>query len=83
MKIRVCIGSACHLKGSYNVINSLQQLAEEYKIANEVEVEASFCLRLCSITGVSVQIEDKEVQSVSDAGVREFFEKNILPEIGK
>ncbi len=77
MKIRVCIGSACHLKGSYNVINSLQQLVEEYHIADEVEIHASFCLGLCS-QAVSVKIDDGDVQSVSGATVRDFFANNVL-----
>jgi len=81
MKISVCIGSACHLKGSYNVINALQQLVEEYRLAGSVEVYASFCLGHCA-QAVSVRIDDRAVQSVSSATVREFFEKNVLPEVG-
>lgn len=80
MKIRVCIGSACHLKGSYNVINSLQQLVEEYQVADEVEIHASFCLGLCS-QAVSVKIDEGDVQSVSGATVRDFFAKNVLPAV--
>ena len=29
IKISVCIGSACHLKGSYNVINGFQHVIEK------------------------------------------------------
>ena len=42
--INVCIGSACHIKGSYNVINSLQQLTEEYGVTDKVDTRAAFCL---------------------------------------
>ncbi len=80
MKIRVCIGSACHLKGSYNVINSLQQLVEEYRVADEVEIHASFCLGVCS-QAVSVKIDEGDVQSVSGATVRDFFVENVLPAV--
>lgn len=82
MKVSVCIGSACHLKGSYNVINSLQQLVEEYGLSDTVEINASFCLGLCT-QAVAVQIDDREVQSVSGAMVRDFFMQNILLETGK
>jgi NADH:ubiquinone oxidoreductase subunit E len=78
MKISVCIGSACHLRGSYNVINSLQQLVEEYGLADKVEIHASFCLGVCS-QAVSVKIDDRDVQSVSGATVRDFFRENVLP----
>lgn len=77
MKVSVCIGSACHVKGSYNVINSLQQLVEEYGLTDKVEVNASFCLGHCT-EAVSVRIDENEVQSVSGATVRGFFRQNVL-----
>ncbi|MBP1763464.1 MAG: (2Fe-2S) ferredoxin protein [Firmicutes bacterium] len=80
MKIDVCIGSACHLKGSYNVINSLQLLAEEYGLADQIEVQAAFCLGHCT-QGVSVQIDGGEVQSVSGLTAREFFTNTVLPKL--
>lgn len=80
MKINVCVGSACHVKGSYNVVSSLHQLIEEYGVADKVEIGAAFCLGHCT-EAVSVQIDEGEVQSVSGLSVREFFEKKVLPAI--
>ena len=77
MKIEVCIGSACHLKGSYNIINTFQQLVEEYQLSDLVEVNAAFCFGQCA-EAVSVRVDNKEVQSVSGATAREFFAKNVL-----
>ncbi len=76
--INVCIGSACHIKGSYNVINSLQQLTEEYGLINTVETRAAFCLGHCT-QAVSVRIGDGEVHSVSGATARDFFVEHVLP----
>ena len=78
MKINICIGSACHLKGSYNIINTFQQMVEEYHLSDRVEVNAAFCFGRCA-EAVSVKIDEGEVQSVSGATAREFFMKNILP----
>ncbi|EGO65216.1 (2Fe-2S) ferredoxin domain-containing protein [Acetonema longum] len=78
IKVSVCIGSACHIKGSYNVLNSLQQLREEYGLADQVEINAIFCLNHCT-EAVSVQIDDGAVHSVSGSTARDFFIKNILP----
>lgn len=80
LKINVCIGSACHLKGSYNVINSLQQLIEEYKVEDQAEVDAIFCLGHCT-EAVSVRLDDGEVVGVSGSAVREFFITRVLPAI--
>jgi NADH:ubiquinone oxidoreductase subunit E len=81
MKVSVCIGSACHIKGSYNVLNSLQQLREEYGLAEKLEINAVFCLGHCT-EAVSVQVDNGEVQSVSGSTVRNFFAEKILPAAG-
>lgn len=78
--LSVCIGSACHVKGSYNVINAFQQAIEEYKVAEKVELKAVFCLGHCS-DAVSVKIDDGEVQSVSGLTAKSFFKKEVLPKI--
>lgn len=79
IQVHVCIGSACHIKGSYNVINSLQQLIEEYGVATKVEVESSFCLGHCT-QAVSVRINDGDVHSVSGSTARKFFVDHVLPQ---
>lgn len=77
-RISVCIGSACHLKGSYNIINSLQQLIEEHGLTDRAEVSGIFCLGRC-MQAVSVRIDDGEAHSVSGATVREFFAQHVVP----
>ena len=79
LTISVCIGSACHLKGSYNVINTFQQLIEEYKLSNQVELKAVFCMKHC-VQAVSVMVED-QIYSVSGPTARSFFEKELLPRV--
>ena len=78
--IKICIGSACHLKGSEKVIEDFQNLIKEYNLENEIELYASFCLNNCT-DGVSVMRWDKKVLSVCSNNVREVFDKEILPYI--
>lgn len=80
MKVKVCIGSACHVKGSYNVISRLQHLLEENQLSGQVEIEPVFCLGNC-VNAVSVQIDDLPVQSVSKETVDAFFEQSIRPRL--
>jgi NADH:ubiquinone oxidoreductase subunit E len=80
INLSVCVGSACHLKGSYNVINTFQQLIEEHNLTNNVTVKAVFCLGHCT-EGVSVKIDDGEVYNVSGATARKFFEEEVLPKL--
>ncbi len=80
INLSVCIGSACHVRGSYNVINIFQQIIEEYKLSDKVELKAVFCLGHCT-DAVSVKIDDGEVYSVSGTTARQFFESQVLPKI--
>ena len=42
MKITVCIGSSCHLKGSRQVIQTLQRLIAEHQLQDQVELSGTF-----------------------------------------
>lgn len=77
MLISVCIGSACHLKGSYDVINKLQELVEENDLGDKVELKAVFCLGNCQ-NGVSVKINEEDtIFSVTKKSANEFFETDV------
>lgn len=80
MELKVCIGSACHVKGSYNVISAFQQLIEEYQVFEAVELKAVFCLGHC-VEAVSVQIDEGEIYSVSGSTARSFFKDQVLPQL--
>lgn len=76
MKVVVCIGSSCHIKGSRSVVETLQTLIARHNVGDKVELSGTFCMGKCR-EGVCVSV-DGEVFSVSSATVSDFFEKNIL-----
>lgn len=76
MKITVCIGSSCHIKGSRQVVEQLQYLIAENKLGDRVELGGTFCMGKCQ-QGVCVTI-DEEFYSVAPDEVKQFFEKNVL-----
>ena len=81
LKLKVCIGRACHIKGSYNVINTFQKVIEEKNLSEKVEICAVFCLGHCT-QAVSVQLGDgEEIYSVSGPTAREFFEREVEPRL--
>ncbi len=75
MKITVCIGSACHLKGSRQVVERLTQLVNEAGLSDRVELSGTFCLGHCE-NGVSVDI-DGTVHTVSPETVDDFFAREV------
>ena len=42
MKITVCIGSSCHIKGSRQVVEQLQYLIKSNHLSDEVELAGTF-----------------------------------------
>ena len=76
MKITVCIGSSCHIKGSRQVVEGLQRLIADNNLGDKVEIGGTFCMGQCQ-KGVCVEIEE-QVYSVTPETVEEFFEQNVL-----
>lgn len=76
MKVTVCIGSSCHIKGSRQVVEQLQQLIAANNLGDRVELSGTFCMGKCQ-QGVCVTV-DGEFFSVTPENVKEFFDTNIL-----
>ena len=79
MKITVCIGSSCHIKGSRQVVEQLQYLISETGIGDKVELSGTFCMGKCQ-QGVCVTVDDA-FYSVSPDTVKDFFNENILSRV--
>lgn len=76
MKVTVCIGSSCHIKGSRQVVEQLQSLIAENNLGERVELGGTFCLGNCQ-KGVCVMV-DNEFHSVTPDTVDDFFANEIL-----
>ena len=79
MKVTVCIGSSCHIKGSRQVVEALQQLIGENNLGDKVELGGTFCLGKCQ-QGVCVTV-DEEFHSVTPESVNVFFENEIAAKV--
>lgn len=75
MKVTVCIGSSCHIKGSRQVVEQLQQLIADNGLKEKVDLGGTFCMGKCQ-QGVCVTV-DGEFYSVSPETAEEFFNANI------
>ena len=77
MKVTICIGSSCHLKGSREIVEILQKLVEENHLEDQVTLNGAFCMCNC-MHCVSVKICD-EIFSVQPDTARTFFENEVKP----
>lgn len=79
MKVTVCIGSSCHLKGSRQVVEQLQSNIAAHQLSDKVELIGTFCMGKCQ-QGVCVSVEDSFF-SVTPATVDSFFKTEILEKV--
>lgn len=79
MKITVCIGSSCHIKGSRQVVEQLQYLIAQEKLGDKVELGGTFCMGKCQ-QGVCVTVDDR-FYSVTPETVEEFFKEQVLARV--
>ena len=79
LKITVCIGSSCHIKGSRQVVEQLQALIAKNSLGDKVDLGGTFCMGKCQ-QGVCVTVND-EFYSVTPETVNEFFAKEVLAKV--
>ncbi len=77
MNIYICVGSSCHIKGSYNIIQLMKEAIEKHHLEEKVNLSAAFCLGRCT-DGVTVKIDDEIICGVSAERFSDFFERYVL-----
>jgi len=80
MKIKVCIGSSCHLKGSRVIVEMFQERLKKDNLTDKVELSGSFCLGKCNMQGVSIQVNDETICGVTKDNFDEIYEKYVSKE---
>ncbi|MFA9379518.1 MAG: (2Fe-2S) ferredoxin domain-containing protein [Acetanaerobacterium sp.] len=76
MKITVCIGSSCHLKGSRLVVEELQYLISENDLKDKIDLAGTFCMGNCQ-NGVCVTLDERPF-SLTPETTKAFFENEVL-----
>jgi NADH-quinone oxidoreductase subunit G len=61
LKVNVCVGTNCFLKGSQTILGDLLQDVERKGLQDQVELSASFCFEKCA-HGPTVEVDGKQMQ---------------------
>ena len=80
MNIYVCVGSSCHLKGSYDIINLMKENLEKNGLTEKVKLRAAFCLGKCT-DGVSIKVNEEVICGVSKDNFDQVFKQYVLDQI--
>ena len=76
--IQVCVGSSCHIKGSAEIVELLQNAIGEYGLEDDVVLVGSFCIGKCNRIGVTVQVDNDVFVGITKDSFKSFFEENVL-----
>lgn len=79
MKLTVCIGSSCHMKGSQHVVDTFRKMIDDNDVGDKVELGGIFCAGKCQ-NDVCVLI-GSEVFSVKPDTAEKFFIENVMSRI--
>jgi len=75
-ELKICVGSACHLKGSNEVIDIFKYCVQSRNLTEIVEIKGAFCLGHCT-EAVSVCLNDK-IYSVNPDNAEKFFDEFVM-----
>jgi NADH:ubiquinone oxidoreductase subunit E len=75
--ISICVGSACHLRGSHDVLNVFKLLIERFGVNAKVVLEGNFCQGLCT-EGVVIKVDGEIITNVTKAKAFEIFNEKVL-----
>ena len=83
MVVQICVGSACHLKGSEKIVEMFQSAIAEHKLEDDVTLAGSFCTGKCNRVGVTVTVDDEVYTGITTENFKIFFEDKIINQIQK
>lgn len=81
MVIQVCVGSSCHLKGSPEIVELLQESIEKENLGDSITLVGSFCIGKCNRVGVTIQVDDEIHTGITRENFKEFFREQVLKKL--
>ena len=73
----LCMGSACHQYGVYQVLPQLQRLLREHGLDDNIELKGAFCLGTCT-EGVVLKFEERLFYGINPANLEQKFTDEIM-----
>ena len=61
MKVNVCTGTNCFVKGSQHILHELLDQVEKENLQDKVSINASFCFEKCD-HGPTVSVDGNKIQ---------------------
>ncbi len=82
VEVSVCVGSSCHMKGSYQVIKTFTELIKQNHLENIVTLKASFCMGKC-LEGIACTVNGGDPDKSGFCQCRTGFLRTYLSNCSK
>ncbi len=80
VEVCVCVGSSCHMKGSYQVIKTFQELIKKLSLEDKITLKAAFCMGRC-VNGIAVSVDGEPIDHVGFINAEQVFYDQIYPKV--
>ena len=78
--VSVCVGTACHLRGSQKLLQALLHHLDEAELGDAVELRATFCMEACD-QGPSVRVQGHTLHRATLPAVTAMLDRALKGEL--
>lgn len=78
MKIEICVGSSCYLKGAPDIVRMMEEELKRNRLSDSVGLSGSFCTGRCNRRGVTVTVDGAVHTDITRENFRDFFASQVL-----
>lgn len=66
VKVEICIGSSCFVKGSNQIVGIMNEIIAENGWQNEIDLKGSFCMQACQDKkGLGIRIDGERIDGIN------------------
>ena len=81
MKVSVCAGTNCFVKGSQNILHDLLDQVEKQNLQDKVSISASFCFEKCD-HGPTVSVDGRKIPHCTAEAARAEIDEKLKKQNG-
>lgn len=78
--VELCVGSACYVKGSNQIISMVKQMLVDNNWEEKVDIKGAFCMGMCT-QGIGVKVNGKAIEGLGLHNAKQLIEQRIKEEL--
>jgi len=82
VNITICVGSSCHLKGSYEIVQFLKEIIKSNVLEQKIILKGCFCMEKCT-EGVNIKINEELYSVGSVIEMKEIFQDKVVNRLSR